>query len=83
MNLLKSSISASYESWIPICLPNLNDGGFVYLYVKQNDSLTVCFVASKMESDIFYNLSFIGNMLGNVPDLFNEKEAIQISKVSF
>ncbi|GAM25264.1 hypothetical protein SAMD00019534_084390, partial [Acytostelium subglobosum LB1] len=78
MNFVSSTSSfRESESWIPICLPNFNDSGFLHLYICYITP-DVCLLLFSAQAEAFYNLSSSKNAI--VKELESRNLVEEISK---
>ncbi|RLV95487.1 Vacuolar fusion protein MON1 [Spathaspora sp. JA1] len=56
-SMVNTSQSLDKDLWFPICMPNFNPNGFLYVYVKTTNLLTVILLSSNKNS--FYQIQNI------------------------
>ncbi|GAV02463.1 hypothetical protein RvY_13026 [Ramazzottius varieornatus] len=58
INLISSSDSLkTAESWIPVCLPKFDSGGFLYVYISYVSDSPLCLVYLGVDPNLFHALA--------------------------
>src|SRR4051812_22455925 len=59
LNFLESAVSfRTNESWVPICMPKFNDGGYLYAYLCfLTPAVSLLIISTDKESQKFYQLA--------------------------